>query len=402
MRAACIDRLANVVFSLCCVALLGVAAVRSWRPVSVHAAREDVLDDGAPDPFVAATGVTGRSIVYVFVSTDCRPCRDSLGFYRTLAAAASASSSRAGLLFVGMEPESRLSSYLREGGVADARVASVLRPAQIPGTPSVVAGDASHLVRGSWAGRLNAAQEHDVLAFVQRGTMATGTAPPNITPSEWLARARATLNAGRPVDAVVGIEVSGTDTAIRDNGDRATPYMFTLFWPDHLQLQIGPAVHLLDGDAYSRRVADPDRFGGPILERMLQDPESIKTAASGMHWHLLRLLLTYLVRTPAGVTVEDEGTRDFGQLKGQAIAVRKAGGRLEAELVLEPTSAQPLGMVSDVRLVGGSKGASEATSISLFGDYRDVSGVRLPYRLDEWTGDTHSRFVATSIKVTTK
>lgn len=399
MRAPSVERLANLLFSICCVALLGAGALRYREVVPMHAAREHVLDAGSPDPFAASVGADALPHVYVFVSTGCQPCRDSLPFYRRLVNVAP--DARATVVFAGLEPEPQLVEFLRLGGVRGVRVASVLRPAGLPGTPSIVAVGASRRVQGSWAGRLAPSQERDVIAFVQSSAASRGERSAPGEADGLLARARATLNGTRPIDSVTGVEISGTETLLRDEGSRVDPYAVTLGWPDRLELRIGPMLHSLSGAVYSRRLVDPNRFGGPVLDRLMNDPRIISTATSGMHWHLLRLSLTYLARAPGDVIAADEGMRDYGQLKGRTIGFRGADGKLQAQLVLDPSTFQPLGLVTAIHNVGATAGDGESTGISLFADYRQVSGVRLPHRIDEWNGFTHSRIELQTVKVIT-
>ena len=397
MRAASAERLANLLFSLCCVALLGAGAMR-YRTAPVHAAREHVIEAGSPDPFAVAAGADTPRL-YVFISAGCQPCRDSLPFYKRLLGVTPGAAAM--VTFVGLEAESQLLEFLRQGGVAGARVASVLRPANIPGSPTVVAVGTSRRVERSWAGRLGPSQEQDVIAFV-RGAPEVRRSTPTADAAPLLARARAALSGTRQIDSVTGLDISGSDTQLHDTGARDGPYAFTLAWPDRLELRIGPVLHTLAGTVYSRRLADPNRFGGPMIDRLMNDPRIIATATSGMHWHLLRLSLTYLARAPADVFASDEGIRDFGQLKGRTVGFRDRDGRLQAQLVLDPESYQPLGLATSVHTIGGAVDRGDSTWISLFGDYRLVAGVRLPHRIDEWNGFSHSRVMVTAATVVTR
>lgn len=398
MRAASIERLANLLFSVCCIALLGAGAVR-YRTAPVHAAREHVLEAGSPDPFALAPEDHTRRL-YVFVSAGCQPCRDSLPFYRRLLGVTRGASAM--VMFVGLEPEPQLLEFLQQGGVAGARVASVLRPVGIPGTPTVVAVGSSRRVERSWAGRLGPSQEQDVMAFLRSGAPEVSGRSFAGDAGPLLARAHAALSGVRQIDSVAGLDLSGTETQFHDNGARVDPYAVTLGWPDRLDLRVGPILHTLSGAAYSRRLADPARYGGPLLDRLMSDPATIATATRGMHWHLLRVSLTYLARAPADVTAADEGMRDFGQLKGRTIGFRDGDGRLQAQLVLDPSSYQPLGLATPVHTVGGAGSDAESTSLSLFADYQPTAGVRLPRRIDEWNGFRHSRIELTVVAVVTR
>jgi hypothetical protein len=397
VRAAIVDRLANLVFASCCVALLGVGAVRYWPAAgSAHAAREQVLPAGTAAPFHVAADGEPHSYVYVFVSSACAPCQDSLPFYARLTRAAART--RAGVLFVGMEPEADISAYLQRGGITEARVAWVPRPSGIPGTPSIVAVDRLGRVTRSWAGRLSEAQEHDVLSLLDQ---AAG-APVARDVNQLLVRARSQLDGSRHIDDVVALDVEGMETRLDNGPSRITPVVFSLRWPDHLDLRTGQVMHSLNGATYSRRLVDAERYGGPLVDRLMADPQSIKVASEGIHFHLLRLAVTYLARAPAGSVIEDAGVRDFGRLKGEAIGFRSPAHGSLVELVLDPTTAAPLGVVSAMRVLGGPNANTETSWISIPSDYRAVSGVRIPHRFDEWTGDVHSRVELTSVRVTTK
>jgi hypothetical protein len=396
MRAAFAGHLPDVLFSVCCVALLGMGASRYW-PVAppAHAAREHVLRERSVDPFHLSAEGGARPMLYVFISPSCQPCRDSLPFYRRLA-----NESRNGvrdLVFVGMELEPQLTSYLREAGITDVRVASVARPAGVPGTPSIVAVDTAGRVVESWAGRLNQTQEGRVLSLLV-SAQGPGAAAPRAV-DQLLARAKAHLDGPRRIDSVASLELIGTETEDRDTNARTQPYGFTLRPPDSLDWRAGPILHTLNAGAYSRRIIDTERYGGPMVDRILADAKFTAIASSGMHFHLLRLAAAFLARPVDGAVLEDAGVRDFGRLKGPAIAFVNRATQLRVQIVVDRVTAEPLGVVTAARVETGDKATMESTWISIPSDYRLVSGVRVPHRIDEWIDDRHSRIVITEVVV---
>jgi hypothetical protein len=132
---------------------------------------------------------------------------------------------------------------------------------------------------------------------------------------------------------------------------------------------------------------------------MLSDPESQKTAAQTMPFHLMRISLGYLARLPPTIAAaeEDLGLRDFTRVKGRTIGFRYQG--LQVELVLDPLTAQPLATVCHGRITGGAGPPASDNWISVFGDYGEVAGVRFPHSIEEWIGANHSRVVVTRIRV---
>ena len=395
MRVASGDRLANVVFAVCCAGLAGVGALRYWPSAPAPHAREHVIAEGRPDPLDGSLPVRDGAVLYVFVSSTCPVCNASLPFYRQLEQAAARTGVSDRVVFVSLEPEPATVAYLERGGIVAARVRSIVHPPDVPGTPTIVAVGADGRVRRSWAGRLSPQQERDVLAVVP----AMGAAAGRNSVQALLARARAHLHGSRDIDSVTSLEVDGTETLMRDVGTRVQPYVFILRPPNTLHMRTGPLLHVLDAGRYSRRLVDTDRYGGPVLDRLIADPESVRVAAQGMQSHLMRLSLTYLCRVATADIVEDEGPRDLGSIKGRGILFRNGAARLQVELVVDSATSRPLAVVTPVHTDGGPRNGADEAWISILDDYRDVGGVRIPFRIDEWIGTSHSRVVLTSVRV---
>jgi hypothetical protein len=393
MRVTPGDRAANLLFAICCVALVGLGAARhATTGTETYAAREHVLAEGTADLFGRTLDAGSGPGLYVFVSPGCPVCRASLPFYRRLVEETRPPSR---VVFVGLEAEAALAGFLREGGLNGARVASIQRPPGVPGTPTIIALDRAGRVTQSWAGRLNRRQEESVIAFAAGSGVSQSARLTTI--DELLASVRVHLSAARPIDAVADLEVAGTETRLHDSTPRAEAYGFALRVSGSLELRTGPLVHALSGGVYSRRIAD-ERYGGPMLDRLIADQRSTDVAARAMASHLLRLSVTYLVRAPAGVTTVDEGMRDFGRIKGRTVAFRDAAATLQVELVVDPSTSRPLAVVTPVRNVGGH-GPDNDLWISIPEDYREADGVRIPHRIEEWIGANHSSVALTSVKI---
>ena len=167
MNAALTNRIVNLIFAVCCVAVVGLGVARYRTPAApVHAAREDILKRGIADPFALPASDDGRPVACIFISSNCPVCSDSMPFYKRLSDRAAPTTGPARLLFVSMEGPDELRAYLRASGIVNTPVASTLRPLGIPGTPSVVLLDRNRRVARSWAGRLSPRQEQDIESLV--------------------------------------------------------------------------------------------------------------------------------------------------------------------------------------------------------------------------------------------
>jgi hypothetical protein len=238
-----------------------------------------------------------------------------------------------------------------------------------------------------------------LIAASPRQSAPNPTVPPAV--ATLLAQARAHLKAGRDVSSIVSLDVAGTETRLLEPRPKVDPYEFKLLLPDSFQLRTGPILHTLARGVYGRRLLDAERYGGTLVDRMLADAESQKTAAQSIQFHFMRICLTYLARVPPAmiVTVEDRGVRDFTRVKGRTISFHNPGQGIRIELVLDAATAQPLATVCHGRTSQGTGSSADSDWISVFGDYREVAGVRFPHRIEEWIGMNHSRVVVTKIGV---
>jgi hypothetical protein len=222
--------------------------------------------------------------------------------------------------------------------------------------------------------------------------------PPGV--AALLERARIGLQAGGQFTRIRSLDVTGTETRALGARSKVDPYEFKLLPPDNFQMRVGPLLHVVASGAYSRRLVDPARYGGSMVNALMGDAASQKAAARGMQMHLLRLSLGFLVQAPSGavVTAEDQGVRDFVRVKGRTIAFRIPAERIQVDLVLDPATSLPLATVSHGR-TSGQGGVVDSDWVSLLTDYREVAGVRFPHRIEEWVGTTASTAVLTRVSV---
>lgn len=111
----------------------------------------------------------------VVVSSSCAYCTESVAFYRQLVELAREKSPGAfQLVFLGLRDAQDAAAFVTTN---DLRPASV-KPtpadvrARIPGTPTVLIVDKAGRVRGSWSGKLTAADEAGVLNMLGRAIAA--------------------------------------------------------------------------------------------------------------------------------------------------------------------------------------------------------------------------------------
>jgi hypothetical protein len=239
-----------------------------------------------------------------------------------------------------------------------------------------------------------------LIAATPRQSAPKPAIPPQV--ATLLTQAQDRLKGTRAIGTVVSLDVTGTETRGIDTRPKVDPYQFKLLLPDSFQLQTGPLIHTLARGVYGRRLLDPERYGGTFVEQMMADPESQKAAARGIQFHLMRLSLTYLARVPPAMTVtaDDLGVKEFARVKGRTISFFNPVENMRIDLVLDSATAQPLATISHGRTMqarGG--GAADTDWVSLFGNYREVAGIRFPHHIDEWIGASHSRVVVAKIAV---
>lgn len=111
----------------------------------------------------------GRATLVLYLSADCRFCTDSMEFYRRLQTAA-ARSRTTDIAFQARAGEREFLAYLAAHGFTEPAIVNRPVPPAVRGTPTLILFDANGAVAGSWAGRLSADQESELMRRVVNGT----------------------------------------------------------------------------------------------------------------------------------------------------------------------------------------------------------------------------------------
>jgi len=218
------------------------------------------------------------------------------------------------------------------------------------------------------------------------------TAPERSVPpavARLLAKARTHLNAGTDVSRVVALHVVGTRTRSLDTRPAVDPFEFKLLLPSSLQWRSNPVLHTMTGGVFWQE---------PRFEERIR-----KIAARQLEGDRMRVCLTYLARVPPGaaISVEDLGIRDYEWVKGRSIGVRNLVERLRLELVLDEETAEPLATVTHGIVYNADGSSVQNDIVAVFQDYRTVSGVRFPHRIEERNKLDHAVIALTKIAINT-
>jgi hypothetical protein len=111
-----------------------------------------------------------RITVLVVVSSRCRFCEDSMGFYARLAETAGKSRGQVRLVFTAIESEATTVAFLNAHGVLSQGVVAMPSTLQITATPTLfvirkVSTDTGE-VKAGWIGQLDAAQERQAVEAI--------------------------------------------------------------------------------------------------------------------------------------------------------------------------------------------------------------------------------------------
>jgi len=224
-------------------------------------------------------------------------------------------------------------------------------------------------------------------AASQRPSAPKSTVPAAV--AALLARARTHLNAGTDISRVASLYVVGTRTRSLDTRPTDDPFEFKLLLPSSLQWRSTSVLHTMAGGVFWQE----PRF----------DERIRKIAARQLEGDRMRVCLTYLARVPPGaaISVEDLGFRDYEWVKGRSISVRNLVERLRLELVLDEETAEPLATVTHGIVYNADGSSVQNDIVAVFQDYRTVSGVRFPHRIEERNKLDHAVIVLTKIAVNT-
>jgi hypothetical protein len=165
-RKTVLDVVSQWVFIVACVVLATLAVLHYVsRPAPPGAKESSLKGKRIVDPSLMAQ--SPRITVLVVVSSSCRFCEDSMGFYARLAEAAAKSRGQVRLVFTAIESEARTVAFLNAHGVRSQGVVAMPSTLQITATPTLfvirkVSDDAGE-VKAGWIGQLDAAQERQAI-----------------------------------------------------------------------------------------------------------------------------------------------------------------------------------------------------------------------------------------------
>ena len=233
-----------------------------------------------------------------------------------------------------------------------------------------------------------------ILPVEARQTPRNASLPPAI--EQLLERAASHLSVSKPVSSVRSLHVTGTRNRAVDTrlpagvtviGSSDEPYEFRLHLPDRFQWRSGDVLH--------------SSIGGMFSQNIHVDEQLRKTAMRSHRYHLMVVCLAFLARLPPGISIEaeDRAVQDFVWVKGHTIRFHDRVERIGIELVLDAETARPLALVSRGVSVRADGSSLPNDFVELFEDYREVSGIRFPHRIEQWSHAHHARVTVAHIAV---
>jgi len=162
-----LDRIANVAIIVAVVVFLVVVfrgdfALHHPQQQSMQAASRNLV--GTTVSLPGAQLPRGRDSLLLVVSTQCHFCRESLPFYRELAAK---SRGRLNLIAVLPQSQNEARKFLSDAGVqVDQVITATPGALGVRGTPTVLLVDGSGKVQHAWIGRLDDSGQKNLLAMV--------------------------------------------------------------------------------------------------------------------------------------------------------------------------------------------------------------------------------------------
>lgn len=155
------DRLADVAV-IVGVTILAVTTLWSGKPV-------DVPQPGYTLPAINGVrfGEAERTLL-LFISTRCRPCNDSVPFYRVLIKAANRAATTTQVVLMSREPPDRVRHYAEQNQLVPHSVVSIAGDTlkELRGTPTVLLVRNTGTVEKVWVGRLRPGEQIDLLRTI--------------------------------------------------------------------------------------------------------------------------------------------------------------------------------------------------------------------------------------------
>lgn len=363
-------RVADGVF-VCIAVLLGGMAMMFYFKAPVET-RAEVFPKGSQLP-VEYQGASGRGQLLVAFQSECRYCIAGTAFYAELAAYCR----ERGVDFrvITADPPDvvrvALSSALVHGG--SVIQASLLN---VRGTPAVVLVDSANRVVASWLGWLSPDLEDEVLGAVGRmGAVGAGASEtPPATPDEpaqdevqsaarWIERAGDFLGGAAKLKAVDRLHLTVTESQSQPPHMPRTR-IFKLWLPDRFQSDTELYTHTLRGSSVHINREVP--------------PEARTNAEEALPALFRRVAMAFLLRAPGLGAPRVEADARVGDLRGALVEFTAQDGR-HLRLLLAHDTAAPLALVYSTRVLGTNESLPD--QVWRLEDYREVDGLRFPFRL---------------------
>jgi hypothetical protein len=172
MSANRLERLGQVSFILMCLALSVAAGmhVMAARKATAAAARPPVpFETGRQIRLPAAAHDGGRAAAAVLMlSTQCRFCTESMGFYRRIAGLPAMQTGKIRLSVISLQPKGLMEEYLQTHSLPVHAIFTVPEAGVgVPGTPTLILLDRHGTVTRSWFGALPPDVEVDVVGAIE-------------------------------------------------------------------------------------------------------------------------------------------------------------------------------------------------------------------------------------------
>jgi hypothetical protein len=179
-----LEKVTNVAIILACTVLVGNLA---WNYYLSYRFRPSPAPEIAKGTVVKLPGVVPvppQSTLVLALSKNCHFCQESVGFYQKLTAFKN--SSPQGLRMVAVLPQSKeeAESYLKEQGIeADEVVSMDVAKLGVRGTPTLLLLDGQSKLEEMWIGKLDGAQESQVVERLKKACVGCSLPTAVILPS---------------------------------------------------------------------------------------------------------------------------------------------------------------------------------------------------------------------------
>ena len=166
------DTIANVALTVMCLLVSGAVVERFLLPkLSTESPGTAALrsDEAFADLIGRLAVPNSKATAVIVVSSRCRFCTDSVEFYQRLVALRNESGfSGFATVFVGLLDEQDASAFVKANQLPmdDVRPTPQDLRVKVRGTPTLIVLNGSGRIVGSWAGKLAAARETNVITTI--------------------------------------------------------------------------------------------------------------------------------------------------------------------------------------------------------------------------------------------